>query len=463
MMNIPTLFDPDIRRGILIASVTGTIVIAAATYYAPGDALGLLYLAPVIGIACLVQRRLLVVLAALVCAVLRVNIPFTPVRPEVALPQLLLGFLAFAGVGICVYQYLAIQHQSEEQTTQLQRAHKEAQYLIESSPAAVVTVSTNGEIILANYSARQLLGLGETDPEKPEQLTDYVPVLKEALKSPFNASFVRTMIEGSAKNRAGDPFFVQMWISSYDSGDGPRTAVIFSDASENLRDREELGLRQLLTSSHIVAGAVSHEVRNLSAAASVIYGNLEKRPDLSGDPDFSALGTLIRSLRQIASSEIPTFEERSAGVEVKGLLDELRIIIASSFRDDEIELVWEIADALPRVRADRPALLQVMLNIVQNAARIVKGQKNSLVRITGYLLENHVIVSVADSGPGLSSPDNTFQPFQQGATSTGLGLYVSRAIVRTFGGELLYDNRARGGCFVIHLPVLVSDLAATCT
>ena len=47
--------------------------------------------------------------------------------------------------------------------------------------------------------------------------------------------------------------------------------------------------------------------------------------------------------------------------------------------------------------------------------------------------------------------ENLFRPFQRGAESTGLGLYMSRAIMRSFGGELLYEPRERGCCFAIVL------------
>ena len=50
--------------------------------------------------------------------------------------------------------------------------------------------------------------------------------------------------------------------------------------------------------------------------------------------------------------------------------------------------------------------------------------------------------------------ESLFQPFQPGATSTGLGLYVSRAIIRTYGGELQYIKKAGEGRFLIELPAM---------
>ena len=60
-------------------------------------------------------------------------------------------------------------------------------------------------------------------------------------------------------------------------------------------------------------------------------------------------------------------------------------------------------------------------------------------------------VRITDTGPGIKSVPQLFQPFQQGAESTGLGLYISRAFVRSFRGELRHDPSMPGCSFVIEL------------
>ena len=64
-----------------------------------------------------------------------------------------------------------------------------------------------------------------------------------------------------------------------------------------------------------------------------------------------------------------------------------------------------------------------------------------------------VTVRVTDSGPGIPSTAKLFQPFQKGADSTGLGLYLSRAFVRSFHGDLRHDPAVPGCSFVIELAV----------
>ncbi len=97
-------------------------------------------------------------------------------------------------------------------------------------------------------------------------------------------------------------------------------AAIILDASENLRERDSGGLRTLMLSSRILMGAVSHSVRNLCAAARVAYVNLTRRSKLAGDADFEALGTVVKGLEMIASSDLDAKASRSAATADLGTL-----------------------------------------------------------------------------------------------------------------------------------------------
>jgi len=94
--------------------------------------------------------------------------------------------------------------------------------------------------------------------------------------------------------------------------------------------------------------------------------------------------------------------------------------------------------------------------LTQNSRRALSGKRNPCVTIAAHPVSGSVIVMVADNGPGVASPEVLFQPFQPGAASTGLGLYVSRAIVRSYGGELRYAKRSFESCFYIELPAIAA-------
>jgi signal transduction histidine kinase len=75
------------------------------------------------------------------------------------------------------------------------------------------------------------------------------------------------------------------------------------------------------------------------------------------------------------------------------------------------------------------------------------------LRIAAREEEGTVVIRFEDTGTGVASPENLFRPFQRGAESSGLGLYVSRAIMRSFGGELSYEPGSEGCCFAVTLPL----------
>src|SRR5258707_479471 len=98
---------------------------------------------------------------------------------------------------------------------------------------------------------------------------------------------------------------------------------------------------------------------------------------------------------------------------------------------------WPIQDSLPRVWADRHGLVQVFLNLARNSQRAMQRSETKRLCVSASDEGSTVVVRFEDTGVGISSPENLFRPFQRGADSSGLGLYVSRAIIHSFGGKIL--------------------------
>jgi C4-dicarboxylate-specific signal transduction histidine kinase len=81
------------------------------------------------------------------------------------------------------------------------------------------------------------------------------------------------------------------------------------------------------------------------------------------------------------------------------------------------------------------------------------------LRITAVLDEGGIRVYFEDTGPGVPQPERLFRPFQADADMNGLGLYISRAILQTFHGDLRYEPRSPGSCFVASLMSAASKSA----
>ncbi len=443
-----------------LLSMAGLVVVEG--YLGRNIPLGGLYLLPLI-VAAAYLPRWATFLTAIAAALAREA--FGPFGFSDSAPQrLALTVVAFTGGAMFAGELvrnrrmsIALLRKSEQELRLRSDAEQEARALVETSPAGVMTVDSGGRITRANNAACRMLGFTEGSPEG-EPVERYIPLLARLQESPQSARLTRTMVEASGHRRNGETFFGQAWVSSYRAASGPCLAVILLDVTEQVRDREEGGLKQLLSNSRIVAGAVSHELRNLAAAASVLHHNLTKTSGLNENADFRALGTVVDSALKLASTELSdTMEETLEGLNVAELLEELRAIISPGLEEAGIQGEWEIHQGLPGVRVDRSGLLQVFLNLAKNSISALRGRPEARLRITAYGLEGTVVIRVSDNGPGIAAADRLFQPFQPGASSTGLGLFVSRAIIRTFGGEL-HQTQQSGECsFIVELPGIPSE------
>jgi PAS domain S-box-containing protein len=371
-----------------------------------------------------------------------------------------LTLLAFAVAGLFAGELirnrqLAIRHarQLEEQIALRQEAEEQLRILIESNPAAIFTVDAVGKILLANAAAHRLLGsVGE--PLEGQPIAAFLPALATVPAVDGAQSHFRTSMECTGRRRHGGGFLADIWFATYNTRSGPRLAAVVLDASEQLRDRESVGLHSLMNTSRILVGAVLHEVRNLCAAAGVAHTNLKRVPELEANEDFHALGTLVKGLGRFASSELGRGSNLSAGsVALRSVLDELEIVLGPSFEEDGVQIQLQIADSLPLVRADHQSLMQVFLNLAQNSLRALHESAHKELNISASLVNGSVLVRFRDSGPGVANPERLFRPFQPEAETTGLGLYVSRALIRAQRGDLYHEPQPSGTCFVVRLPL----------
>jgi PAS domain S-box-containing protein len=423
-------------------------------------AFGFLYLFPILLVGTVLPRWQ-ILLTALVCTFLSDFFDPFPFTLAVALPQDILVFTSLAGTGLFAYEITRSRRQEmenlrrvEEEATARREAEEQLEFLIDSSPAAILTMSADSLILRANSAAHGLFGVpaGELPGRS---IRRYIPALGRVPLVGETPQTFRTEMQCRGERENGDVFPANVFFSTYNTPAGPRLAALVVDASEEMREREELGLEQLMTGSRILVGAVSHEVRNVCGAIAVIYENLARSGALNGTKDFEALGSLVETLNKIASLELKQSASDSeiSGIDLLETLDDLKIVLEPYCQEADIAVHWDIPAELPPVWADRHRLLQVLLNLTKNSERALEGA--GLKRIDISVSEGQGVVSirVTDSGPGIGSAGNLFQPFQKGADSTGLGLYLSRAFVRSFRGDLRYDPAAPGCSFVIDLAV----------
>lgn len=445
------------RKSVLFRAALLIIAIALIDWRLINDLpLGFLYLLPMLMVG-RVLRPWQIAGVAVLCTVVTENFDQFVWSFRVGMPRDVLYFAAFFCVGLFVYEVtrnrqIVIEHlhEIEKQRDARREAEEQLKVLIESSPAAIITADSNGCILMANEAAHRMLAL-ESATLPGRSIHQYFPSLSNVSRRDTNQQLFRTVMQSRGQREDGEVFLADICFSTYRTDTGSRLAALILDASEELRTREEASLHQMLTGSRIAVGAVSHEIRNVCGAIAVVHQNLARSELLAQNKDFEALGSLVLALERIAAVDLHQSSDQATEVDLMTVLDDLKIVITPTLRDEGIECAWMLEPGLPPVWADQTNLIQVFLNLSTNSRRALSPKKDKMLSISAKSEGHRVVVEFIDNGGGVDKPEQLFHPFQAGAQQSGLGLYLSRAFMRSFGGELRYKPLPGRACFIVEL------------
>jgi two-component system sensor kinase FixL len=453
----------------ILLAVCCLVAVIAVTDWAVGNSfsLGVLYILPMI-LGSLILGWLDTAVLAVFCAFLRSRFD-TPSTQLEAILRFMFASLSYFACGLFVIalvrnrQLVAEHLRRIEKEQELRReAEEQVRVLVASSPAGILTLDASGTVLAANDAANNLFAVPGGETLAGSAILDYLPVLSDALQLENVPEGFRTAAQCQGRRANGDIFLAHTWFSSYYAPEGTRLAAIVVDSSEEMRDREEQNLRLLHKSNRITAAAVSHELRTLCGAISLVSSHLKDKQmqhdrRLAEDEDFQGLANLVKGLEKLANLKLHAHAGEAGDVgevPLQRVLDDLRIVIESEWQGIDGVARWCLSDNLPLVLADAHGLLQAFLNLAQNSHRAVQEGSVRELDITVSVKEGKAFIRFHDSGPGIAFPERLFQPFQHAADGTGLGLYVSRAVVRTYGGDLRFEPQTKGSCFVVELQVV---------
>ena len=442
------------RGPVLGLSLSAIVVIALADkLIEPDVSLGALYFLPLVFLS-VYTSRLQLIAACVACAVLRqVFGPFA--LDSETIPRLLLVFTSYAGSSLFVNQLVrsrrdAIAMLDQIRAEAIARSKSEArlQAILDSTPVGVLVLNPHGRVLVVNHTAKDLLALPETGIGLPE-IKSYVPALQNFIDLPPDKEGGALTVELPAWRSTGEQFLARFWVARCITGPEPITAVAFTDISEQVRDAELAGLDNLIAGSRIVLGAVSHEIRNLAAAIGIEARNISR----SGVADAGPLLTLAAGLEKLATTQLQTVHPRfDARVDVARVVNEAAVITGTEFLACGSALSIESPPPGIWARADYHGLLQVLLNLLNNAVRqCAAASPRGCCRVVVSQGEETILIRIFSPGEPVPGPERMFKPFAPDAAGTGLGLYVSRSILRSFGGDLRYDTGSDGPCFLLEL------------
>jgi C4-dicarboxylate-specific signal transduction histidine kinase len=425
--------------------------------------LALLYLLPVTLISTAL-RRWQIPLLGIICACIAEYADSYRWSVRQGIPRDSLYFFAYTAAGLYVYEVLSRRESERLHTLDLEveiearrRVEEQLRLVVANSSIAIVTADEAGLILQANDAAERLFA-GEMPASgqslKGQQLDAFLPSLARVRIGGSGWEHLRTMMQCQGVRTDQEPFLADVWMSSYGTSSGGRLTAMIVDSSADVREREEASLQQVLVGSKLAIGAMSHEIRNICAAISVVQQNLRAlEPQGHALEDFEALSQLVRALERIASIELSMVKRHQTRLNLGAFLRELRIIFASSLREENIHLDWQVQSDLPEVWADSQSLLQVFLNLLRNSETALSDVQGPRLSVETSVTRDMLIVCVRDNGPGVKQPEHLFSPFGAGSTVSGLGLYLSRAMMRGYHGDLRYEANGPGAIFLVQLEI----------
>jgi len=294
MLTLDWIWDRRNRTAILSAS--GVIVLAIAVvdwWTKPYFSLGFLYLFPIMLAAGFLPRWGTVVLGV-ACAVLSER--FSNLEPSDS--HIRLGFeaLALCGCGLLTSEVLRNRRLSLE-------SQQRMRVLVETSPAAIVTVDERGFIELANRAAAELMA-PKTGDLIGQPVAAFLPELHHALRWEEGPQF-RTSMQCRGHRGDGESFLAEVWFSTYKEGTTPKLAAIIADVTEEQalppgtgsslavqKDRPSLNPREIEVLKLVVQGLANKQIASrMEISESAVKNSLQQ---LFGKTDVRTRSQLVR-------------------------------------------------------------------------------------------------------------------------------------------------------------------------
>ena len=216
--------------------------------------------------------------------------------------------------------------------------------------------------------------------------------------------------------------------------------------------------------------SVTHELRTPLTSIRALSELMLDAPDMEQDrreeflrivvSESERLSRLINQVLDMAKIESGHAEWNYADLDMRTLVANAVRATSELFRDRGAVVELSIPAEIPPIRVDPDRLMQVMLNLLANAAKFVPavgGRVDVLLRSDG----DGLVVEVRDNGPGVPADEQAlvFEKFRQGGDignrpqGTGLGLPICRRIIDHFGGRIWLESQpGKGACFAFRLP-----------
>jgi len=375
---------------------------------------------------------------------------------------------------------ILIQRQSER----CERTESQSRAFLESAPDATVIVDDAGTMQVVNVQTEALFGyrrealVGQSiEMLIPERFRSGHAAHRqryfdEPQRRPMGAG-----IELYGRQRDGSEFPVEISLSSVGSDQQRLISAAIRDISRRRKMEQQSRIlqRELAhawqqTMMGEMAAGLAHELNQpltaitqyCDAALTAITTDETDQPDavqFLGDAYEQAqrAGTIIRQLKQF----IRKSETEKSPVALNDLIAQTVELIEPDARDKNIEIILALEDDIADIILNRVQVAQVLVSLIRNSVDAIETSSNDerVVTIGSTSVDGCVQITVQDTGPGLSSIEDAFSPYETSKDEgIGMGLSISRSIIEAHSGRLWAEQEIGAGArFHFTLPLRMAD------
>ena len=354
------------------------------------------------------------------------------------------------------------------------RARADLETLIDTSPVGVVVFdAATGAPKSFNREARRIVGILRDPDQAPEDLLEVLTFISaDGTEVSLKEFPIAQLLSAAQPVRAeeiglrvpdGRQVTVLLNATPIHSDGGAVESVVVT-----MQDLAEVEKLERLRADFLAM--VTHELRvpltSIRGSATTI---MDAAPELDpavvrqfvrimGD-QADQMNRLVADLLDVARIETGALPVSPEPAEVTVLVERARSAFSAMESGNPLEI--DVAPDLPLVMADRQRIVQVLVNLLANAAR--HSPPDSVVRVSAVRDGVHVAVSVSDEGRGIPEDQlpHLFRKFPGGGSEgpggdTGLGLAICKGIVEAHGGRILAesDGPGLGARFTFTLPTV---------
>jgi two-component system, NtrC family, sensor kinase len=419
-----------------------------------------------------------------------------------AVEQLTEQFLAFAAgdfsvraprsyksdpIDVLAYLFNNTASEVEDAFREIRLQHGVVEAILESMIESVMLLDARGQILRANHATGRLLG-HEPSALIGRSLSELLAPSERDLASVLIASIGEQTLQGretSFLTAAGEPLTLSVNASAQRDADGTLAGIVLvaRDDRELRHAQAQLQMMDRLATMGTVAAGVAHEINNplafVLANLEFVQGEVERTPT-AFDPALreeiqralrdsrdgaERMRDIVRELKSYARSS----SDNVAPIEVSKLADASLRMIRNEVRH-RARLVVKHEPA-PLVVANEGRLVQVVINLVQNAAHAIpagRASANEIRVTTGSTGAGEAFIEVRDTGGGIR-PEHRARIFEAFFTTkpgvgTGLGLAICQQIVRSSHGRIEVESEVGvGSTLRVVLPAAQRAAPATAT